>query len=61
MVEKINLFQNSNLQGEVQSIEPVLWGVDHLSFISGDMLFVVFWYYEKRRHVVPAFGLSRYF
>ena len=58
MIEGNDPFQNSNRQGEIQSIEQVLWVVDHLYFISGDILFDIFRYGENRRHVVPAVGLS---
>jgi hypothetical protein len=61
MIEEKDLFQNSDRQGEIQSIEPILWVVDYLSFISGDMLFDISRYFWNRRPVVPAFGLSRYF
>jgi hypothetical protein len=60
-MEGINLFQNSKSQGETQSVEQVLWLVDHLPIIRGNMPFDVFRYCENRRRVVAAFGLSRYF
>ena len=60
-MEEINLSQHSNSQGETQTIGQVLWLVDYLSIISGNMPLDIFWHCENRCHVVPVFGLSRYF